>query len=172
MYRATEGTTVTSGPLPSGDAGVRKTLAAMIRLADQGSRDLDVRNAVIRAVSMVPPHNIPRQVRAWFEFVRDRIYFLHDPHGTEWLQSPRVTLQAGAGDCDDRAVLLAAGLRAFGVPAMFKVVAVDRRRPGSMSHVYVVANLGGRQIALDPTYGQNNLGDEPPRPSRTWMVPV
>jgi len=175
MYRAMEGFSTQTVPLPAGDRGTRKTVAAMRTLADRGSRDLAVRAAVIRALgaSGAAPHNIPAQVRAWFEYVKNGIFFLHDPVATEWLQSPRYTLASGAGDCDDRATLLAAGLKSFGVPASFKAVAVDPRRPRSFSHVYVVANVMGRAIALDPTYDDNAMGDEPQtRMFRTWMVPA
>lgn len=168
-----EGFSAQSTTLPSGDAGVRKTVDNMRRLASEGSRNLDVRAHVLRAIQSagVSPHNVPGQVRAWFEHVRDAVYFLNDPAGTEWLQSPAYTLQYGAGDCDDRATLLAAGLMAIGVPASFKVVAADPRRPRTFSHVYVVANVQGHPWALDPTYPDNTLGTEP-RSYRTWMVPA
>jgi len=175
MYRATEGFgRIFSTPLPSGDQGTRKTLAAMVKLSDQGSRDPLLRERVVRVLGAagVSPHNVLGQVNAWFNFVRDQIYFLHDPVATEWLQTPRYTLHAGSGDCDDRAVLLAAGLKSFGVPASFKVVAADPRRRDTYTHVYVVARQFGRDLALDPTYASNALGDEPPFIYRTWMVPA
>jgi transglutaminase-like putative cysteine protease len=180
-YRAMEGLrgparsgyTVTTTPLPPGDAGVRRTVANMRRLVDEGSRTLEVRQAAIGAIQMagVGGHDVIGQVYAVFRFVRDRITFVNDPDGTEWLQTPRYTLQVAGGDCDDRATLLAAMLRTIGVPTDFKVVALDRRRPGSFSHVYAVAKLGrGRDIPLDPTYPENTLGSEPPGPTRTWTV--
>jgi transglutaminase-like putative cysteine protease len=101
--------------------------------------------------------------------VRDSIYFLNDPAGTEWLQSPRATLDAGAGDCDDRATLLASMLQSFGVRSRFKVIAVDRRRPGSFSHVYLVADVSGRQVPLDPTYPDNEMGFEHRDPFRSSL---
>lgn len=169
-----EGFTVTSAPLPSGDHGTRKTVAAMRQLVATGARDVTLRAAVLRVLRAraTRDHDVAAQLRAWFEFVRDAIKFVHDPVGGEWLQSPRYTLELGAGDCDDRAVLLAAGLQAFGVRTSFKVVALDPARPDSFSHVYVVAHLGGRDVPLDPTYRDTALGAEPFRPTRTWMVPA
>ena len=178
MYRATDGLSNTipvhTTPLPSGDQGTRKTLEAMRRLVDTGSRDPYVRAVVIRHLrsSAVGDHNYDAQVTAWFRYVRDRILFVNDPAGTEWVQSPRVTLDVGGGDCDDRAVLLAAGLKSIGIPVQFKVVAVDRARPGTFSHVYVVANVRGRWVSLDATYQDNTVGTEPRNPLRTWMVPA
>jgi transglutaminase-like putative cysteine protease len=169
-----EGYTVTSSPLPGGDTGTRKTLDNMRLLAEHGSRDPQVRERVISTVrySGAAPHDVTSQVRAWFKFVRDSIYFINDPANTEWLQHPRYTLDTGSGDCDDRAVLLAAGLMAIGVPAAFKVVAADPRRPNTFSHVYVVARIGRGDVPLDPTYADNTLGTEPPMIFRTWMVPA
>lgn len=168
------GYTITTTPLEGGDAGVRRTVANMQRLVDEGSRNPEVREAVIRAIhqSTLAPHDFVSQVEAWFRFVRDRVRFVHDPTSSEWLQTPHYTLRVMAGDCDDRAMLLAAGLRSIGVPAEFKVVAANPLRPRSFSHVYVVANMGGRKVALDPTYPNNRLGSEPRRISRTWMVPA
>lgn len=152
----------------------------MVHLADRGSRDPVVRERVVQVLGAagVSPHDVPAQVDAWFEFVRDGIYFLHDPDSTEWLQSPRYTLHAGSGDCDDRATLLAAGLKGFGVPARFKTTASDPRRPHVMTHVYVEALVPDwarrRQVwtVYDPTYPGNRMGDEPPFRSRVWRVPV
>jgi transglutaminase-like putative cysteine protease len=174
MYRAMDGFTVRTTPLPGGDQGILKTLGAMRGLVDAASRQLDVREAAVRAIRLeaVGDHDMIGQVRALFHYVRDSIVFVNDPAGTEWVQSPRYTIASGAGDCDDRAVLLAALLRSIGVPCDFKVVAVDPRRPQTMSHVYVVARLGAIQIPLDPTYGDNRMGFEPRRPFRTASVPA
>jgi 3-dehydroquinate dehydratase-2 len=39
--------------------------------------------------------------------------------------------------------------------------------PGAFSHVYVVANLKGRRIPLDPTYRENPIGWQYPNPFRS-----
>lgn len=178
-YRTMDGSavaqaTITTTPLPMGDAGTRKTLGAMRRLVDDGSRDLVVREAVVRAIQTtgVESHDYLGQARAWFNAVRDGVTFVNDPVGTEWVQSPRVTLNLKAGDCDDRAVLLAAGLASIGIPSQFKVVALDRSRPGIMSHVYVEARIGRQLVPMDPTYPWNTLGFEPPRATRVVRVPA
>lgn len=168
MYRPTDGPTITTMSLPSGDRGTRKTLDNMMALAAAGSRDIAIRETVANVVRSagVDGHDIAGQVAAWFHYVRDAIYFLNDPVTSEWLQSPRYTLAMKLGDCDDRATLLAAGLMSIGIPARFKVVALDRSRPGTMSHVYVVANVWGQTVPLDPTYSDSGVGYEPPNPTR------
>lgn len=179
MYRFMDGlgletATVKTTSLPNGDQGTRKTLAEMRRLVSDGSRDMVVREAVVRAIEAANAsgHDVRGQADAWFYFVRDRIRFVNDPVGAEWLQSPRVTLNLRAGDCDDRSTLLAAGLASIGIPSRFKVVALNRRFPGTFSHVYVEANIKGASVPYDSTYPDTVAGFEPPRPTRTMRYPA
>jgi transglutaminase-like putative cysteine protease len=178
MYRTMDGlglaqATVTTTTLSPGDQGTQKTVAEMRRLADEGSRDMVVREAVVRAIQFAHAQSHDRfaQANAWFNAVKDGITFVNDPVRTEWLQSPRVTLNLRAGDCDDRATLLAAGLAAIGIPSQFKVVALNRQAPGQFSHVYVEAMIDGQLVPMDPTYPNNTLWFEPPNPSRVMRWP-
>jgi transglutaminase-like putative cysteine protease len=166
VYRRIEGYRVTRGRLPGGDAGTKKTLALMRRLALEGSTQMEVREAAIGVLrqSGAQPHDHRAETAALFNFVRDRVRFTGDIVGVETLQGPRYTLHVMAGDCDDRATLLASMMRSVGIPAdlNFRVVAANPRVPRSFSHVYVTAKLGGKTIALDPTYPTNVPGFEPP----------
>jgi hypothetical protein len=166
VYRPIEGFQVTRGRLPGGDAGTKKTLALMRRLALEGSRNMEVREAAIGVLRQagVQPHDHRAETETLFRFVRDQVRFTGDIVGVETLQSPRYTLRVMAGDCDDRATLLAALMRSVGIPAdlNFRVVAANPRTPGRFSHVYVTARMGGKTIALDPTYPSNRPGFEPP----------
>lgn len=174
MYEWIGALSVQRGQLPSGDAGTAKTLSIMRDLAARGSRDPSVREAAISAVrgSGVRAHDLRSQLAAVYRYVRDRIYFIGDVAGVETLQSPRYTLQVGAGDCDDRATLLVAMARSIGLAAdlRFRVIGADRRRPGRFSHVYVVAKINGRDVAMDPTYHDNPFGWQYPNPSRIGEV--
>lgn len=176
MYERIGGFRVSRGPLPFGDRGVKKTLGLMRRLVHEGSRQVEVREAAIDVVRQagVRPHDTLGELGALYRFVRDRVHFIGDIAGVETLQGPRYTLHAGAGDCDDRAVLLGALARSIGLPVdlKFRVIGADRRRPGRFSHVYAVARLRGREIALDPTYDSSPMGFEYARPSRVMDVPI
>ena len=176
VYERQGGFRTTRIVLPSGDAGTRTTLDIMRAFALEGSRQVEVRDAAIGIVRMagVRSHDLIGQLRALFEFVRDRILFVRDIYGVETIQGPRKTLEVGAGDCDDRATLLVALARSIGIPAelKFRVIAANPRFPRSFSHVYVVAVLGGRSIALDPTYPRNRMGWEKPNPFRIGEVPA
>jgi transglutaminase-like putative cysteine protease len=151
-------------------------LELMRTLAQAGAKELMVREAAIGAVRAAgaPEHNGQAQLAALHRFVRDQIMFVGDITGVETLQSPRYTLQMRAGDCDDRAVLLAALARSIGILAelKFKVVAANPAAPGVFSHVYVVAKLGGQDIALDPTFHGNPAGYEYPLASRSREMNV
>ena len=175
MYETIGALSVVRGRLPNGDAGTRKTLEFMRLLAERDSRNLSVREAAIQAVrsEMADGHDWTAQLAALYRFVRDRIYFVGDTTGVETLQSPRYTLSIGAGDCDDKATLLVALAKSIGIPASFtfKVIAANPRSL-AFSHVYVVADMGGRKIAMDPTYGTNEFGWEYPRPQRIGGLSV
>jgi transglutaminase-like putative cysteine protease len=164
------------GKLPSGDAGTTKTLELMRAFAQQGAKELGVREAAIGAVRAAgaPEHDPVAQLGALHRFVRDQIMFVGDIAGVETLQSPRYTLSVRAGDCDDRATLLAALARSIGIPVdlKFKAIAANPAAPATFSHVYVVARLKGQDIALDPTYHGTPPGYEYPKASRSTEMKV
>ncbi len=171
MYERTDApVTAGFGEIPNGDQGTRVTLAAMRALARAGARDPGVRETAIRVIGAAGAqgHDPMTQITALFEFVRDRIMFIGDVHGVETLQSPAVTLRFGAGDCDDRATLLAALILSVGIPAdlRFRVIAGNPSRPGEFSHVYVTVSMRGRRVALDPTYRSNAVGFQYPGATR------
>ena len=160
-----------SGTLPSGDRGTQRTLEYMQAMAVEGAKQMVVRETAINVVRAAgaPEHNLLAQLGALFRFVRDSVMFIGDVAGVETLQSPRYTLHVMAGDCDDRATLMVALARSIGIPTSlkFRVIAANPKFPRSFSHVYVVARVNGKDIALDPTYHQNALGFEYPGAFRT-----
>lgn len=147
------------------------TLGHMRRMVEAGARDAEVRAAAIDALQRAgaASHNATSQLAALFRFVRDQIFFVADPIGIQVVQSPRYTLERGAGNCTQRAVLLAALARSVGIPTdlRFRAIAANPRFPRTFSHVYVVATVGGRPIPLDPTYRNNEPGFEYPGALRT-----
>ena len=170
MYESVSGFKITTGKLPPGDAGVRKTVAIMAQLAQAGALRRDVRETAINIIRSAgtAPHDTCGELEALFAFVRDQVRFTGDVAGVETLQAPHYTLSVMAGDCDDRAVLLAALARSVGISASlkFRVIAANPARPGTYSHVYVVANVRGKEFALDPTYSSSRMGWQHPSPSR------
>jgi len=169
VYRRIGGFKVSRGTLPGGDPGTGKTLELMRQMVLTGTGDPEVQEAAVNIVRSagIIPHDHLGEAGAIFRFVRDRVRFTDDPVGIEKLQSPRYTLYLMAGDCDDRAVLAAALLRAIGINSRLRVVAADPRVPGAFSHVYVVATINGKDVPMDPTYGRNQLGGQYARATRS-----
>lgn len=153
------------GWIPDGVAGTRVTLQLMRSLARKGSEDPIV---IATAQSIVRSSGVSLRstaaLRVLFEWVRDSITYKKDPAGIEYLSSPRRTLDARAEDCDGKATLLVALIRALKHPAAlsFKAIGADRRAPSSYSHVYAIARLAGVTIPLDCTYRGTAFGWEYP----------
>ena len=167
-------TRVERGTMPSGDAGVTYTLGRMRGLVAAGASNLLVRETAIGIIRRVPAHDRLGELRALHNWVRDNIRFTGDVLGVETLQAADYTLRMGAGDCDDRAVLLAALAQSVGLPAdlAFRVIAANPRAPRTFTHVYLVATIGGKKIAMDPTYPGNMLGWSYPWAKRSAEVSV
>jgi hypothetical protein len=176
VYETVSGYRITTGKLPPGDAGIKKTLGMMAQLAQAGALRREVREMAIEVVrnAGTAPHDTLGELGALFEFVRDQVRFTGDIAGVETLQAPHYTLHVMSGDCDDRAVLLVSMARSIGIPAnlRFRVIGANPRRPGSFSHVYVVANVKGKDVALDPTYPDTPMGWQHPSPSRIGDFPT
>lgn len=133
----------------------------MAALAKSGTQTAQVRNLAVKLVTEgfggtdgVAQKDFDGEVRRLFQYVRDGIRYVRDPVGRELLASPAETLATGAGDCDDKSILLAALLGAIGYGWRFVGIALA---PGQFSHVWVQANvpargsLGGRWVDLETT---------------------
>jgi len=155
--------------LPAGDAGVVKTINQMEGLVSgpQGQGSALLRQAVLTAVRG-SVRNIT-EIQAWFDWVKRNIEFRGEAEET--LQSPEATLTFGAGDCDDHAMLLAAGLKSLGYKTAFKTVGVSGEAPEEFTHVYAMVQdkLTGQWIPLDSTVGISYPGWEPDDITREHM---
>lgn len=154
------------GSLPSGVAGTEETLRIMRSLVHRYKVDPRVRGVALEVVRSLAPKDWRGEVQSLFEYVRDRIRYVHDVAGVETIQTPPVTIDLEAGDCDDKSTLLSSLLAAIGYESRF--VAVGYRAPNSYQHVYVEARLGNQWIPLDATV-QRPFGWSP-RPAVSRMV--
>ena len=87
------------------------------------------------------------------EFVRDDIRYVGDIDDTETLHTAEQVLQQGAGDCDDKAILLAALILSIGRSPV-RYVAAAFHTPGEFEHVWVQwcdIESSGRWIDLETT---------------------
>jgi len=88
------------------------------------------------------------EVKCLHAYVRDSIRYLQDPVDVERLQSADKTIELGAGDCDDKSILLAALLESIGHPTRFIAIGFE---PEIYSHVYVETKIGAEWVPLETT---------------------
>jgi Transglutaminase-like superfamily len=146
--------------IPDGDAGVAATVAHMKSLvtSPQGVKSYLVRQTTLDAVRGVERGQ--HEIDAIFDWVKNNIEFRGEY--SETLQSPEATINLGAGDCDDQAMLAAAMLNSLGYETRFVTVALHGSAD-EYSHVYVEVKDKQTQnwIPLDPTVEQSYPGWEP-----------
>lgn len=134
--------------ISEGVEGVRETLALMRSIVRKAKGDPAVVATARSLTRMVPQKNWRGEVEALFRFVRDRIRYVMDPNDVEYLSTPSRLIEMGAGDCDDKATLLASLLESIGHPSRFVAVGFE---PGALTHVYVEARIGPDWVPLETT---------------------
>lgn len=150
--------------IPDGDAGIKQTIAQMMRFVTQsgeGARHPEVRRAAIAATGGVDSRDYDGELRSILQWVKQNIKFRGEFRET--IQTPLVTLALGAGDCDDFSILIAALARALGYQTRFRTVAADADAPGEFSHVFpeVQHKKTGEWIPLDATVASSYAGWAP-----------
>jgi hypothetical protein len=134
--------------IPGGKEGVITTLKFMRRLVIDYKAALPIR---VQAANLVKPckqKDWSCEVKNLHAFVRDKIRFVRDVRDIETLYTPDKTLERKEGDCDDKAVLLAAMLESIGHPSRFVAVGFA---PEEYEHVFVETKIGPRWIPLETT---------------------
>lgn len=157
---------------PAGsDRAIAQTVAKMkqLVLGPEGVYNAQVRAAAVEAARGAPAKNDAAERSAVFQWVKQKIDFRGEY--AETLQSPLVTLQLRAGDCDDHSTLLAALLGSLGHKVRFNTIATSRTDK-EFSHVFVedLDRQTGQWVPLDTTVKNSYVGWYPPRitRSRTW----
>lgn len=91
-------------------------LAALRRMAEQRGMDPRIRELVFRILrgAGVGEREYEKQAAVLLKWVQDEILYLNEPN--EILQDPLYTLRVKAGDCDDKAILLATFYHAIRLP--------------------------------------------------------
>lgn len=134
--------------LAGGLQGVSDTLKYMVQAVSAYKTNPKIRELSLSLTRNLPQKDYPGEVRALFDYVKNRIRYVRDINGVETLQTPVKTLEYGQGDCDDKSMLLAAMLESLGHKTRFKAIGM---RPGVLSHVSVETQLGGQWINLETT---------------------
>jgi len=141
-------TTAQLALIPEGRAGVVETLRVMSRLVRDGKKNLAVRQRAMYLTRSCQQKDYACEVRSLHAFVRDEIRYVNDVRDVETVASPEKTLEFNAGDCDDKATLLAAMLESIGHPTRFIAIGFE---PQVFEHVYVETKIGASWIALETT---------------------
>jgi len=134
--------------LAPGTEGIKQTLRLMRQLVQRWKSDPGIRELARELTQALPQQDYSGEVRALHAFVRDQIRYLGDTADVETLNTPRRTLEAAAGDCDDKATLLATLLEAINHKTRFVAGSFE---PGIFSHVWVETALGGSWYPLEST---------------------
>lgn len=127
----------------------------MARLARKGSSQMPVRNTAVEIVTKgfndgkgLRQKDFVGEAKRLHAFVRDGIRYVGDIDGIETLHDPVTLLRLGAGDCDDKAILLASLLLSINHTPRFIAVGFA---PEEFSHVWVQDCLDGGWVDLEPT---------------------
>ncbi len=155
---------ITVTQIPDGEAGTRATLREMEKLVKAGKTNPAVFSKARELIAHLPAKDWPGQVLAVYEFVRDRIRYVHDIAGMETLQHAEITLEIAAGDCDDKVILLCALLNAIGHPCRLCAVKIDNQP--EFSHVFAQTLLGSTWVNMETTEGPIPLGSLGPQGAR------
>ena len=145
--------------LPTGVNATKRTLAVMVDLVRQYKTDMNVRSTAIQLTSLCQPKDRRCELTQLQHFVRDSIRYVGDVDGVETVQTPVATLRLGAGDCDDKSVLLCALAASIGFATRFCAVGV---RGGDFSHVMAQAKLGTGYINMETIVPDVEIGWFPP----------
>lgn len=139
--------------LPSGPAGSRATVAAILGVVHGGLHDPRLAT-IARQLNESAPSGMAHSV---FDWVRSRFAFASDPPGLDTAQTVTSMLDAierdgrAVGDCVHRAILTAALLKAAGFPAFLVIVS---RNPTDTSFEHVYAATGSGRYGLIPLDSQ------------------
>ena len=140
-------TSVLAG-IPSGSAGTRAVLKAMVKMVLQAITNPQLRSVAIDITRGVPNKHYAGEVRAVQVWVQRNIRYVRDVAGIETLTTPEFTFNQRAGDCDDQSMLVATWLMQTGHPCRFVAVGPTLE---ALQHVFVQTRIGPQWVAVETT---------------------
>lgn len=120
----------------------------MRRFVEQYKTAPQIRELALRLTQHLPQKDFRGEALALFNYVQNHIRYVKDIHDVETVQTPLKTLELSAGDCDDKATLLAALLESIGHETRFHAMGF---RKNNISHVLLETNINGQWVAMDTT---------------------
>jgi transglutaminase-like putative cysteine protease len=150
--------------LPPGAQGNLETLAVMKKIVLEDSKENDLRAYVMREIIGLDKQTLPEQVNAAFYYCRDKIIYEQEKEGFETVADLWSCIYAlnplhASGDCVLKSVALATCLSYLNLKPKF--VAIQQIPDVTFfNHVFVIVEINGVSVVLDPTPPQFRVGDE------------
>lgn len=155
--------------LEMGSEGTYQTLDAMAACVRgecppdfSGCQDEWIRRKAEDIVRNVKGQDANGEIKALFDFVRDKITYRKHPINQQRLQDCRRTLEFRSGDCVSKSVCLATLLAALGYEPRFVAQNLDGNE---YSHVYVEVETPSGWLPLDPVAETQPMGWTQPLPA-------
>ena len=86
------------------------------------------------------------KARAIYNWIKQNIYYVHEPEGLDIAVKPSRLIELGRGDCDKVSTLFATSAKIVGVPVKLKVI---KQRENLWSHIYPLALTNGKFLPYD-----------------------
>lgn len=140
-------------------------------------RNEQINTLAVRKVARADDDDL-RKTTALLNFVSNDIYYVSDPNdGLEYAKDPMLTLIAGAGDCEDQALLLCSMLESVGVKTLiaftddhvFALVIFSKHYPQLEAKPYVYVE-GKPCYAVDPADPGAVIGQSNARPENIKRI--
>jgi len=121
------------------------TFRLLLEMAKMDEGDPLARSIAL-ALYNAEPRSPERRARLAHQWVKSHVWFVREPKET--FQSPTYTVRAGAGDCDDHAILL----NAIAKNADLSSRIVPLRKPnGDVRHAFVEIRIGEVWVPAETT---------------------
>lgn len=160
------------------DLSIQERLELMQGMVAADVRDPEMRRTSLSITNRCPERDDLCELKAIYADTKKNVRYSGDvgPHklwpggpieSVDFYSSGKRTLEAGAGDCDDQAVLNASRAVLNGFTAKFRATSPYRWGKSNYTHVYTLVGLPKnnptRWVAVDTTLpGDNHLGEEYP----------
>jgi transglutaminase-like putative cysteine protease len=138
----------------------------MRALVIKAKSSLPIRELALNLTRDLQQKDYASEVEKIHNFVRDKVRYVQDISNVETIQTPIKTLQYGAGDCDDKSMLVAALLESINHPTRFVAMGFNGE---PHCHVYVETKLGTKWIGVETTEPVG-LGWTPPNQTSRMVI--
>lgn len=148
--------TVQEITIPHGNEGIGVSASKLIAFIKKFRKEQKViRPLALKLTRGCRSKDYACNVKSIYEWVKRNVKWERDPHNVEMIQDPLLTLQRGAGDCDDHTVLIGSLLQSIGIPTRIVLISSMRDAQGIYNHVYteVLIPWDGRTqwVSIDST---------------------